>query len=114
MNNTKENQIIRPLPTDISNIILEFAGYHKFRTGKYINQLDKSKEIFKLLELKKPIINGYVELFIKCIKRKQYCDHKIKIYYNEFINSHCIKYALDEYDYDDSVHEVCIYDLYVC
>ena len=108
-------QIIIPLslPTDIINIILEYAGYHKFRTGKYIKQLDKCQKIFQLLSLVEPINNSYVELFIKYIKRKTYCEYKIKIYYDEYINAHCIKYALDEYDdYTNANYEVSIYDEY--
>jgi len=27
------------LPTDITNLILEFAGYHRLRNGKYMKQL---------------------------------------------------------------------------
>lgn len=40
MNNTE----LIPLPLDITNLILEFSGYHKFRRGLingiYIKQLD--------------------------------------------------------------------------
>lgn len=41
-----------PLPIDIANIILEFTGYHKFRKGKYLRQLDaNSSQIVRLREL---------------------------------------------------------------
>ena len=56
-----------PLPTDITNVILEFSGYHKFRHGKYIKQLDVNcSQIVELHErlLARPMMrNGYVILY---------------------------------------------------
>ena len=55
-----------PLPLDITNVILEFSGYHKFRTGKYLKQLDVNcSQIVELQErlLTRPWMrNGYVIL----------------------------------------------------
>lgn len=55
-----------PLPIEITNIILEFTGYHKFRKGKYLRQLDANcSQIVRLRELllkRTPIRYGFVIL----------------------------------------------------
>ena len=55
-----------PLPIDIANLILEFSGYHKFRNGIYIKQLDVNcRQIVELHTrfLARPQMkNGYVIL----------------------------------------------------
>jgi hypothetical protein len=53
------------LPSDISNIILELCGYHKLRNGKFISQLNKNDDIFKLL-LNIPLVkNSSIMLIIR-------------------------------------------------
>jgi hypothetical protein len=62
--------IINHLPTDITNLILEFSGYHKFRRGLingiYIKQLDincsQIVEFHARLLTRPRIKNGYVIL----------------------------------------------------
>jgi len=50
-NSHNNNKIeIHDLPSDIVNIILEYAGYHTFRNGQFIKKLDKSDKRFLLLE----------------------------------------------------------------
>ena len=55
-----------PLPIEISKLILEFTGYHKFRTGKYLKQLDvncaQSAELQERLVARPQIKNGFVVL----------------------------------------------------
>ena len=57
---------IIPLPIEINNLILEFTGYHKFRNGKYLKQLDVNcRQITDLHErlLVRPLMkNGFVIL----------------------------------------------------
>ena len=103
--------IYKFLPNDIVDIIMEYANY-KLRNGKYIRQLDKNLSIFRLISNIELIKNGSIELFVKYVKRKYYCIHKIKISYQEEYNGYCIKEALDELDYDNSEHEICIYNTY--
>jgi hypothetical protein len=101
------------LPIEIINLILEFLNYHKFRNGKYITQLDKNLPIFRSLTNINLIEDGKVELFVKYVKRKTYCVHKIKIIYFTDLGCYCIKEALDEPDYDyDIEHEITIYNIY--
>ncbi len=54
------------LPIEINNLILEFTGYHKFRNGKYLKQLDVNcRQITDLQErlLVRPLMeNGFVIL----------------------------------------------------
>ena len=100
------------LPIEIINIILEFLNYHKFRNGKYITQLNKNLPIFRSLSNINLIEDGKVELFVKYIKRKHYCAHKIKIMYIADLRCYCLKEALDEIDYDDKEYEIDIYDTY--
>lgn len=74
MNYTK----LIPLPLDITNLILEFSGYHKFRhgliNGIYIRQLDVNcPQIIELqdrLLVRPKMTYGYVILHLnedKCI-----------------------------------------------
>ena len=55
-----------PLPLDITNLILEFSGYHKFRNGKYLKQLDvncsRIVELHEQLLARPQMKNGYVIL----------------------------------------------------
>ena len=101
------------LPKEIINIILEYIGYHKYRNGKYIKQLNKNSPIYKSLFNMELIKDGMVELFVKYVKRKSYYEHKIKIFYSIEFNCHIIKEALDDLDYDNSEHEIFVYNYYV-
>jgi hypothetical protein len=59
-----------PLPTDITNLILEFSGYHKFRhgliNGIYVRQLDVNcsqiVELHERLLARPQMKKGYVIL----------------------------------------------------
>lgn len=102
------------LPIEIINIILEYLNYHKFRNGKYIKQLNKNLPIFRSLYNIDLIKDGKVELFVKYIKRKSYCTHKIKIMYLNDLRCYCLKETLDESDYDyDNEHEITVYNMYL-
>jgi len=103
---------LHKLPIEIINLILEFSNYHKFRNGKYIKQLDKKLPIFKSLNNIELIKDGQVELFVKYIKRKQYCAYKIKIMYLADLGCYCLKEALDEIDYNEKEYEIDIYNTY--
>jgi hypothetical protein len=101
------------LPIEIINLILEFSNYHKFRNGKYITQLDKNLPIFRSLTNIDLIEDGKVELFVKYVKRKNYCTHKIKIIYFAYLGCYCIKEALDELDYYHNIEfEIAVYNMH--
>ncbi len=99
------------LPEEIVTYIYAYTDF-KLRNGIYMRQLDKNMEIFNLLTNIPKISNSYVELFIKYIKRKSWCEKKIKIQYKKNYNQLRIKIALDEIDWDDSRYEVTVYDTY--
>lgn len=103
---------LHKLPIEIINFILEFLNYHKFRNGKYIKQLNNNLPIFRSLSNINLIKDGQVELFVKYIKRKSYCIHKIKIMYLNDLECYCLKEALDEIDYYNNEHEIAIYNMY--
>ena len=68
-----------PLPLDITNLILEFSGHHKFRNGKYLKQLDVNcSRIVELQErlLTRPQIRyGYVILRFTDATKMVLFDH---------------------------------------
>ena len=35
------------IPNEIMNIILEFSGFHKFRNGKFMKQIDKTTRSYR-------------------------------------------------------------------
>jgi hypothetical protein len=53
------------LPIELVNYILEFSGYHKYRNGKYMIQLNKSNPIYALLTNRPKFQDYYVELPVK-------------------------------------------------
>jgi hypothetical protein len=54
------------LPIDLANLILEFSGYHKFRDGQYVKQIDMNSRLvnrlYQALLLRPLMKNGYVIL----------------------------------------------------
>jgi len=77
---------IIPLPIEINNLILEFTGYHKFRNGKYLKQLDVNcAQIMKLQErlLVRPLMeNGFVILRFND-------DSKLVLFYHTYSYLSC-------------------------
>ncbi len=55
------------VPTEITNIILEFTGFHKFRNGKFMKQIDKTtrgyRRIQKYIRMRNPF-QSYASLKI--------------------------------------------------
>ena len=89
-------KLIALLPSSIIDYILEIAGYHKFRNGKYIAQLDKSK--FKKLMSIPPLIFNKVQFIIKSLLfNSSYCDKIITI---KIINYYIYSYDCSWYVYD--------------
>jgi len=83
-------QNIFPLlvPTDLTNLILEFTGYHRLRSGKYMRQLNFTKtKLIKRLQNKfetRPIVkNGYVILI--------FSEEKSMVLYDPFVRSEYIQ-----------------------
>ena len=99
------------LPEEIVSYIYAYTDF-KLRNGIYMRQLDKNMKIFNLLSNIPKISNSHVELFIKYIKRKSWCEKKIKIQYKKNYNQLRIKLALDEIDWDGSRYEVTVYNTY--
>ena len=55
---------IVPLPIELTNLILEFSGYHKLRNGRYMRQLAEP-ELFDIaikIQRMPKIIHGYVKI----------------------------------------------------
>jgi hypothetical protein len=44
-------QIQIPLPLDITNIILEYIGYHKCRSGCYMKQIVKISAKYRVIKI---------------------------------------------------------------
>ena len=55
---------LNSLPIELTNIILEFTGYHKKRNGKYIKQITEAniKAIKDKMQIMPKITRGYVKL----------------------------------------------------
>ena len=54
------------LPIELTNLILEFSGYHKLRNGCYIKQIAEH-QLFNMdikIQRMPKIINGYVKINI--------------------------------------------------
>lgn len=54
------------LPIELTNLILEFSGYHKLRNGQYMTQLSKTRLIkinIKIQSMPK-LTNGYVKITV--------------------------------------------------
>ena len=81
---------LQALPRDIINIILEFQGYHVFRHGKYMIQIDKNDPRYELL-LKKPLI-----------KKNRYGYWQASIH--ETIYDRCYTYTITTYEHAGFIH----------
>ena len=88
------SNLIKLLPKDIIDYILNIAGYHKFRNGKFITQLDFNKNIFKLL-IKMPLFKQCnVKLYVKTkFFSKTYCDKIITLYIFDYYNDNYDDYG---------------------
>jgi hypothetical protein len=65
MNSIKlQEQLLVLLPIDIINYILLFSGYHKWRNGMYIVQIDKTNNIFNMLKNMSLFTDWFVKLHI--------------------------------------------------
>jgi hypothetical protein len=103
--NILSQRIIKLLPDDISNIILEYIGHHKCRNGVFIKQLKKNDKRYNNL-INIPIIeNGMVELYIKSFKRKNYCDVAYQLYYGNKYKIYNNNYLEEEYDEEYNVDD---------
>ena len=40
------------LPIELTNLILEFSGYHKLRNGRYMNQIAEAQRLAKAFMMK--------------------------------------------------------------
>ena len=59
------NQLFpQSLPTDLTNLILEYTGFHKLRNGKYMKQLTpkRLKKMNRKIRKMPQKTNGYVSL----------------------------------------------------
>ena len=87
--------IIQTIPIEIIHIILEYSGYHKWRNGKFIKQLEQEKySAIKEIPQKSRIHNSpfYELIFYKTYKNVQYKNvfrkislngHEV-LYYNTY------------------------------
>jgi hypothetical protein len=71
------------IPSDILNYILELAGYHKYRNGKYITQLNKNDIIFNLLYNIPLVKDSRVDFTIKCERKRIWYDKVMVIGFTE-------------------------------
>ena len=89
------------LPQVIIDYILDLAGFYKWRNGKYMTQLDKTQDIFKLLKLVPRFEGWSVRLYVKTEWfRRRWCDKMISLYVIHNINNHH-NYQIYYNDYDD-------------
>ena len=65
------------LPIEIINYILELSGYHKYRNGRFMVQLNKSKPIYSLLTNIPKYQDYYVELPVKLAWFKNILCYKV-------------------------------------
>lgn len=74
--------ILQHLPNEIIHLILEFHGYHVFRNGKYMRQLDKHRYIpLQTLPIVQPTLYDEWEYEVSYTRRFIYRDdYKYKIY----------------------------------
>jgi hypothetical protein len=65
MTTTINIYLLQQLPRELCDYIFELCGYHKYRNGKYMRQLDKTKPIINRLLHMPQNIHGFLELPIK-------------------------------------------------
>jgi len=96
-------KLTKLLPQVIIDCILELVGYYKWRNGKYMTQLDKRQDIFRLLKLVPRFEGWSVRLYVKTEWfRKRWCDKMISLYviHNMHNIHHHQLYNLDDDDND--------------
>jgi len=102
------------LPQVIIDYILDLAGYYKWRNGKYMAQLDKTQDIFKLLKLVPRFEGWSVRLYVKTEWfRRRWCDKMISLYVIHNVNNHYnynIYHNDDDYDYHNHNNLTRVYD----
>jgi hypothetical protein len=114
-----DKKFLLTLSKEIEIYILEFAGYHKLRNGKYIVQLPKNMTIIKKLLMKRKIMvdrtYSTVELPIMTKWfRRAFCDKIITLFVEineyEYDEDYRVIRFYDcgwyEYDYDESLHRL--------
>ena len=75
--NSSNLQILKKLPQDTINVILEFYGKIKYKNGEYINIIHKYDFRYALLSsIKLPVSNEYAELFE--ITLPQHFEYKVQ------------------------------------
>ena len=90
MNTIMNNSTLLQLPKEITDIILEYQGYHVFRHGKYMKQIGKDDARYDVL-LKKPLV-----------KKNKYGKWETNIY--ETIYERNYTYCISVYDHVGYVH----------
>ena len=67
------------LPIDLTNLILEFSGYHRLRNGKYMKQLTKRRlrKMNTKIRWMPQKTNGYVALKIFSESKDQMTEYII-------------------------------------
>jgi hypothetical protein len=54
------------LPNELTNLILEFSGFHKLRNGRYMKQISEAQLFEMAIKIQRipKIRNGHVKIFI--------------------------------------------------
>ena len=83
------------LPKEVQNLILEFQGYHKCRTGKYIKQIHSNQDE-KYEALRKKTWN-------KCYYINHYGRFYRTVFYKRIDTTRC-KIIIHCIDYGEKIH----------
>jgi hypothetical protein len=97
------------LPSDIRNIVLEYQGYHKNRTGRYIRQLENVRRrplhnLPTIVRYLPSLINlnrdwGYEVNFVKTIGTKTYKNTIRTVVFDDHVTWIMTAYALAPLNY---------------